>query len=46
LVTPSPPKICTALSMTSCAASVACIFAMAASRVTRGAPRSFAQAAR
>src|SRR5580692_7498916 len=37
---------CTARSITRCAASVANIFAMAASRVTRGAPRSLVQAAR
>src|SRR5512145_1104933 len=34
-ITPRPPQICTASSITLCADSVANIFAMAASRVTR-----------
>src|SRR5437667_278450 len=45
-MTPSPPQICTAASTTSWAVSVACIFAMAASRVTRFCFTSRIQAAR
>src|SRR6266513_2878166 len=44
--TPRPPRICTASSTIRWAASVAKAFAIAASRVTRSAPRSFSQAAR
>src|SRR5215472_14947403 len=43
---PRPPWSCTARSITRCAASVANIFAIAASRVTRAAPWSLVQAAR
>src|SRR6516165_11490100 len=46
LVMPRPPCSCTARSITRCAASVANIFAIAASRVTRAAPWSLVQAAR
>src|ERR687891_720898 len=42
-ITPRPPQICTASSITSCAASVANILAIAASRVTRWPFTSFAQ---
>ena len=44
--TPRPPQSCTASSITACAASVANIFAIAASRVTRSPLTSFFQAER